>query len=60
MWKDQIVEETRKTREEYAARFDYDLAAIYKDLIKQQNRAVQKVVTLLPKEPLLLPRFLVN
>ncbi len=57
MWKDQIVEETRKTRDEYAARFDYDLAAIYKDLIEQQNRPVQKVLTLLPKEPLLLPRI---
>ena len=57
MWKDQIVEETRKTREEYAGRFDYDLAAIYEDLIEQQNRTVQKVVTLLPKEPLLLPRI---
>ena len=57
MWKDQIVEETRKTRDEYAARFDYDLAAIYEDLIEQQNRTVQKVVTLLPKEPLLLPRI---
>ncbi|MDQ2920569.1 MAG: hypothetical protein M3R52_02980 [Acidobacteriota bacterium] len=56
MRKDQIVEETRKTREEYAARFDYDLAAIRKDLIEQQNRAPQKVVTLPPKEPLLLPR----
>ena len=56
MWKDQIVEATRKTRDEYAARFDYDLVAIYKDLIEQQNRAVQRVVTLLPKEPLLLPR----
>ena len=57
MWKDQIVEETRKTRDEYAARFDYDLAAIYEDLIEQQNRTVQKVVTLLPKKPLLLPRI---
>ena len=57
MWKDQIVEETRKTRDEYATRFDYDLAAIYEDLIEQQNRTVQKVVTLLPKEPLLLPRI---
>ena len=55
MWKDEIVEETRKTREEYAARFDYDLAAIYKDLVEQQNQAAQKIVTLPPKKPLTLP-----
>ena len=55
MWKDEIVEETRKTREEYAARFDYDLAAIYKDLVEQQNRATQKIVTLPSKQPLTLP-----
>ena len=37
MWNDEIVEEIRKTRDEYAARFNYDLAAIYKDLQEQQN-----------------------
>lgn len=55
MWKDEIVEETRKIREDYAARFDYDLAAIYKDLVEQQNRAGRKIVTLPPKQPVTLP-----
>jgi hypothetical protein len=32
MWKDEIVEETRKAREEYAAKFNYDLEEIYHDL----------------------------
>ena len=39
MWTDEIVESTRKAREEYAARFDFDLEAIYADLKKQQERA---------------------
>ena len=32
MWRDTIVDETRKARDEYAARFNYDLEAIYRDL----------------------------
>jgi len=28
MWKDEIVEELRRARDEYAARFNYDIAAI--------------------------------
>ncbi len=55
MWKDEIVEETRRSREEYASRFDYDLAAIHKDLVEQQNRAARKIVTLPPKQPLTPP-----
>jgi hypothetical protein len=51
MWKDAIVEETRKAREEYAARFNYDLDAIYRDLKKQEKRSKRKAVSLLHKEP---------
>ena len=56
MWKDEIVEETRRTREEYAARFDYDLAAICRDLVEQQNHAAREIVTLPPKQPVTLTR----
>ena len=31
-WRDPIVEEIRRHREEYAAKFDYDLGKIYEDL----------------------------
>ena len=55
MWNDEIVEETRRTRDEYAARFNYDLTAIYKDLKEQQERATQKITSLPPKRPVLLP-----
>lgn len=56
MWNDEIVEETRRTRDEYAAKFNYDLAAIYRDLKEQQYRAKHKVINLPPKRPVLLPQ----
>ncbi len=51
MWEDPIVEEVRKVREEHAARFDYDLAAICQDLREQQERSGRKVVRLQPRRP---------
>ncbi len=36
-WKDDIVEEVRRVRDEYAARFDYDISRICKDLRKRQH-----------------------
>ena len=51
MWKDPIVEEIRKIREEHAARFNHDLDAIYRDLKEQEKRNQRKVVTLPPKRP---------
>lgn len=32
MWADPIVEETRRMKNEYASKFNYDLQAIYQDL----------------------------
>ena len=32
MWKDSIVEETRRMKDEYASKFNCDLQAIYHDL----------------------------
>jgi hypothetical protein len=55
MWTDEIVEATRKAREEYAARFGYDLEAIRADLKKQQEQGTRKVVSLPPKKPELVP-----
>lgn len=56
MWKDEIVEETRKVREEYAEKFNYDLEAIYKDLKKQEKGGKRKIVSMQPKEPELIPQ----
>jgi len=49
MWVDVIVEETRKAREAHAARFNYDLEAIYEDLKKQEQEGGRNVVSLPPK-----------
>ncbi len=32
MWKDPIIEEVRKARDAYAAKFDYDIGAMCRDL----------------------------
>ena len=46
MWKDPIVEEVRAHREAHAEKFDYDLAAICRDLRQQQAESGRKVVSL--------------
>ncbi|MBF0182133.1 MAG: hypothetical protein HQM03_19115 [Magnetococcales bacterium] len=49
MWKDPIVEEVRKIRDEHAARFNYDLDAIYKDLKRLEKASGRETVTLKPR-----------
>lgn len=50
MWRDTIVDETRKAREEYAARFDYDLEAIYRDLKEKEEKGDRELVSLPHRE----------
>lgn len=52
MWRDTIVDETRKAREEYAAKFEYDLVAIFLDLKEKEERNREKVVRLQPRQPI--------
>lgn len=49
MWKDLIVEEIRKNRDEYAKQFNYDLHAICQDIRKKQGQAGRRVVSLSPR-----------
>lgn len=49
MWRDPIVEEIRKYREAYAARFNYDLDLIFQDIRKRQKESGRKYVTLPPR-----------
>ena len=49
MWEDPIVEEVRKIREAHAARFGYDLKAIYDDLKEAEKRSGRKIVSFPPK-----------
>jgi hypothetical protein len=44
-WSDPIVDEVRRSRDTYAARFNYDLRAIYLDLKEQEERSGRKVVS---------------
>lgn len=44
-WSDPIVDEVRRVREEYAARFNSDLRAIYRDLKEQEKRSGRKLVS---------------
>ena len=50
MWNDEIVEEVRKVRDEYAAQFDYDLGAICQDIKQQQDKSHRELVSLPPKK----------
>ena len=56
MWNDEIVEETRQVRDGYAAKFDYDLDAIYWDLKKQEEQDPEKFISLRPKQPEIIPQ----
>jgi hypothetical protein len=47
--KDEVLEEVRKVREAYAARFGYDLAAIFRDLRERELASGREVVSLPPK-----------
>jgi hypothetical protein len=56
MWTDEIVEETRKARDQYAAKFNYDLQAIFRDLKKHEEQDPEKFVSLPSKQPETIPR----
>lgn len=45
MIKDEIVEETRRLRDEYAKQFDYDLRRIYEDLKKKRKVSGAKYIS---------------
>ena len=51
MWKDPIVEEIRKIRQQHAKQFNYDLRAIVDDLRKQQKQTGRKYVRFEPRRP---------
>ncbi len=46
---DPIVEEIRKHRQEYAARFDFDIDAICEDIRREQKPSGRSVVTRKPR-----------
>ena len=51
MWQDPIVNETRRLREAYAAKFNHDPDAIFDDIRKRQSEAERKLVSLPARKP---------
>jgi fibrillarin-like rRNA methylase len=51
MWKDPIVEETRKLREQYASQFNHDIDAIFKDIQQRQAQLGKKLVSFPARKP---------
>jgi hypothetical protein len=49
--RDEIVDEVRKAREDYARQFDFDLDAICRDLRQKQQAGDRRVVSLPPRRP---------
>ena len=46
---DPIVAEVRRVRDEHAAKFNYDLDAIYQDLKEQERKSGRKYVRFEPR-----------
>jgi len=55
MWKDPIVEETRKLREQYTSKFNHDIDKIYEDIQLQQTKSNKKPVSLPARKPFKTP-----
>ena len=44
MWEDEVVNEVRIVREAYAARFNYDLDAMYQDIKQREHVSGHELV----------------
>jgi hypothetical protein len=49
MWEDPIVKEIHKVREEHAAKFNYDIDAMFQDLQEKELQSGMKYVSFDPK-----------
>ena len=49
MWRDPIVEEVRRVREEYAARYHYDIKAICRAARESEKKSDHEIVSLSPR-----------
>lgn len=54
--RDDIVEQIRKVRDQHAAKFNYDLAAIFKDIKEQEVQSGRRVTVLPPKKAVQLSK----
>jgi hypothetical protein len=51
MWRDPIVEQVRRNREQYAAAFDHDIKAICRAARERQKKSGRKIVSRPPRPP---------
>lgn len=49
MWKDSIIEEIHKYREDYLKQFNYDLHAVCQDIRKKENKNERPFITPKPR-----------
>jgi hypothetical protein len=52
MWRDPIVQEIHRIRDEHARKFNYDLHAICEDARRKQAQSGHKVVSRQPRKPI--------
>ena len=55
MWKDPIVEKTRKLREQYASQHNHDIDAIFEDIQQRQAKSDKRLVSFPPRKPIKAP-----
>jgi hypothetical protein len=60
MWKDEILEEIYRIREEHAKAFNYDLQAICDDLRQKQAASNRQIISQPLKQPKVLAGDLVE
>ena len=53
MWEDEIVEETRRIRKEYASQFA-DVVALCRDLQKKETKSKHELVSFPPRKPIVV------
>jgi hypothetical protein len=53
MWKDEIVEETRRIRKAYATQFE-DIIAMCRDLQEKEAKSEHKLVSFPPRKPVVV------
>lgn len=51
MWKDEVLEEIYKIREEHAKSFNYDLQAICEDLRRKQSSSGRQIISAPLRQP---------
>lgn len=56
MFRDPIVEEIRKYRQDYAAQFNHDIDAICEDIRRKQQQSGRKVVARKPRPAITKPK----